>query len=383
MRWMRPGCSKVWRSSNVFWEDQPGNPVEIVTGKPEVQIVPARGTLRITLDPYPPIDEYGENNRLVMQESPVRLRIVTFEPLHLKMAEILGPAGLAVPKEKADPTLERLRGLSRHIAIQSDVAMVGAEAETVESDCRPHLRLQRFGEGLQADYGGPAPGTGFATDVHAGVRQRASDRIGGRRALQTQRDLSEETARAAEVLQAVPLLEAYVGDNYTWLFDEPMAALELLEQLQTLEPEQLTIEWPKGDPITVRRVSIGQFQFSVRSAESWFEVEGAVQIDRDLMLTMQVILDQIEKSNSRFIALGKNQYVALTRQLRRQLEGLAAGSQPTRKGGTLRVHPLAAIALEQWRDDVGRFKADKAFDTCIERFARSNPIIRICPRHSR
>jgi SNF2 family DNA or RNA helicase len=83
---------------------------------------------------------------------------------------------------------------------------------------------------------------------------------------------------------------------------------------------------------------------------------------------MQTLLDQIENSDSRFIAIGKDQYIALTRQLRRQLQGLSACGQAVRKGGALRIHPLAAIALEQWKDEVGRFEADAAFRDWVERF---------------
>jgi hypothetical protein len=38
---------------NVFWEDHPGLPVEIVRGTPEVRISPKGGRLRITMDPQP------------------------------------------------------------------------------------------------------------------------------------------------------------------------------------------------------------------------------------------------------------------------------------------------------------------------------------------
>ncbi len=353
---------------NVFWLDAPRVPVEIVSSTPELHIVPSAGKLRITMAPYPHIDEYDSNARLIIRESPVRLRVVTFQPLHMKMAEILGPHGVVVPKGQAERTLERLQGLSKHIAIQSDVAMTSAEAEAVESDCRPHLRLQRLAEGLQADLVVVPLGHQSQRAFTPGAgNTHLIESVAGR-TLQTQRDLKTETVWAAKVLRAVPMLEAGAHADYTWVFDDPSEALELLELLQTVPTELVTVEWPKGDPITVRPISVGQFQFSVRSARNWFEVEGRVQVDRDIMLQMQTLLDEIEKADSRFIAIGKDQYVVLTRHLRRQLQALAASGQSARKGKTLRVHPLAAIALEQWKDEVGRFEADEAFDACVERF---------------
>jgi len=117
----------------------------------------------------------------------------------------------------------------------------------------------------------------------------------------------------------------------------------------------------------VRSLSPQQFQLSIHSARDWFEVEGEVQVDQDLVIKMRTLLDQIESGDHRFIALGKDQYIALTRQLRKQLQWLAAGGQYVGKGDTLRIHPLAAIGLEQWKDEVGRFQADAQFEAHIER----------------
>lgn len=352
---------------NVFWADAPGMPVEVVWGTPEVRITPRGKKLHITMEPYP--DPYRwEGIRTVEKESANRLRVVKFAPVHRKMAEILGPAGMTVPKDRADEALKRLQGLSRHVAIQSNVALGGEQAETVEPDCRPRLRLQRFGEGLQVEMVVVPLGGGSLRAFTPGAgNSHLLESIAGR-SIQTQRNLKAEKARAAEAIAAIPMLEVPDECDYAWTFDNTSDALALLEQLQAVPPELLTVEWPKGDPITVRPVSARQFQFSIRSAQNWFEVEAAVQVDSNLLVKMQTLLDQIENTDSRFIAIGKDQYIALTRQLRRQLQGLAASGQSARKGGALRIHPLAAIALEQWKDEVGRFEADAAFRDWVERF---------------
>ena len=356
----------------VFWEDCPYVPVEIVEGKPEVHIVPKAGQLHICMDPYPDSNMDDDlSPSCIIKESPARVRVIIFEPMHLRMAEVLGPDGVMIPTGRSEEALKRLQGLSRHVAIQSDVALAAAEAETVEPNCHPRLRLQRLAQGLQAEMvvvplGGRtqrafAPGIGNAHLVES---------LEGK-TLQTRRKLEEETARAEQTLEAVSTLRTNPGKDYTWIVDDPMDALELLEQLQAVPPEVLTVEWPKGDPITVRSLSPQQFHLSIHSAQDWFEVEGEVQVDQDLMVKMRTLLDQIESSDNRFIALGKDQYVALTRQLRKQLQWLAAGGQYVGKGDILRVHPLAAVGLEQWKDEVGKFKADAVFNAHIERFRKA------------
>jgi len=355
----------------VFWEDRPHAPVEIVEGRPEVHIVPKGKQLHICMAPYPSAIADGSlGESFIVHESPARVRLVVFESMHLKMAEILGPDGVTVPKDCSEEALKRLQGLSRHVAIQSDVALAAAEAEIVEPDCHPHLRLQRLEQGLQAEmvvvpFGEPsqrafAPGIG---NVHL------VESVGGR-TLQIRRKLDEETARAEQALETVSMLNGNHDRDYTWVLDDPVEALELLEQLQAVPAEVLTVEWPKGDPITVRSLSPQQFHLSIHSAQDWFVVEGEVQVDQDLMIKMRTLLDQMENADTRFIALGKDQYVALTRQLRKQLQWLAAGGQYVGKGDALRVHPLAAIGLEQWKDEVGQFQADAVFNAHIERLRK-------------
>ena len=351
---------------NVFWEDHPHLPVEIVRGTPEVRIVPKGGRLCISMDPQPGPVLNGTAS-CITKESLTRVRVVVFEPVHLKMAEILSDEGVTIPKDRSEEALRRLQGMSRHVAIQSDVALAGTEAETVEPDCRPHLRLQRLDPGLQAEMvvlplGGQsqrafAPGVGNPHLVES---------IGDK-TFQTRRNFKEETDLAQRALEAAAMLNNLAGENHTWTLDDPQEALELLEQLQAVPAEVLTVEWPKGDPITVRSISAQQFHLSIHSAQDWFEVEGEVQVDQGLMIKMRALLDQIESSDSPFIALGKDQYIALSRQLRKQLQWLAAGGQYVGKSDTLRMHPLAAIGLDQWKDEIGEFQADAVFDAHLER----------------
>jgi len=350
---------------NVFWEDRPNIPVEIVQGTPEVQIAPQGGRLCIRMVPYPEGRIGTETASCITKESPTRLRVVVFEPKHLRMAEILSPDGVSIPKEQAEAALNRLHGLSKHVAIQSNIAIVAEDAEIVEPDCRPGLRLQRLNQGLRAEMvvtplGGQsqrafAPGIGNPHLVEF---------IGGK-TLQTRRALQDETDRAAAALEAIELDDE--NRNYIWTLEDPEMALGLLERLQAVNEETLLVEWPKGDPITVRSLSPQQFHLSIHSAQDWFEVQGEVRVDENLMIQMRTLLDEIENGDKQFIAIGKDQYVALTRQLRKQLQWLATGGQFAGKGNNLRLHPLAAVGLEQWKNEIGEFQTDAKFDAHIDR----------------
>jgi len=350
---------------NVFWEDHPHVPVEIVQGTPEVHIVPRADRLCIRMDPYPEPNIGADIASFITKESPTRLRVVVFEPKHMRMAEILGPDGVSIPKNQSESALNRLQGLSKHVAIQSDVALAAEDAEVVEPDSRPRLRLQRLDQGLRAEMVVTPLGSQSQRAFTPGVGNPHLVEFTGGKTLQTRRALQDEADRAAAALEAVEL-EDENGD-FVWTLDDPEMALGLLERLQAVNEETLLVEWPKGDPITVRSLSPQQFRLSIHSAQDWFEVEGEVRVDENLMIQMRTLLDEIEDSDKRFIALGKDQYVALTKQLRKQLQWLATGGQFAGKGNSLRVHPLAAIGLEQWKDEIGEFQADAKFDAHIDR----------------
>jgi superfamily II DNA or RNA helicase len=351
---------------NVFWEDHPHIPVEIVLGIPEVQITPHGGRLSIRMEPFPANDyDDGDTVSFITKESPTRVRVVVFEPKHMRMAEILGPDGVSIPKDHSEEALNRLQGLSKHVAIQSDVALAAENAEVVEPDCRPRLRLQRLEQGLRAEMVVIPLGSQSQRAFIPGVGNPHLVEFTGGKTLQTQRNLQEESVRAAAAMEAIELLDE--DGDYIWTLDDPEMALGLIERLQAVTAETLLVEWPKGDPITVRSLSPQQFHLSIHAAQDWFEVEGEVQVDQNLMIQMRTLLDEIENNDKRFIALGKDQYVALTRQLRKQLQWLATGGQFSGKGNSLRVHPLAALGLEQWKDEIGEFQADAKFDAHIDR----------------
>ena len=352
--------------ANVFWENSPHVPVEIVVGTPEVHIVPKGGRLCIRMDPCPePEITDASTASFIFKESPTRVRVVVFEPVHMRMARILGPDGVAVPKEHSEQALNRLHGLSKHVAIQSDVALAAEDAEVIEPDSRPRLRLQRLEQGLRVEMVVLPLGGQSQRAFAPGIGNPHLVEFTGGKTLQTRRRLEEETERAARALDAVELLDD--ARDYVWTLDDIEQALDLLEKLQTVPAETLIVEWPKGDPITVRSLAPQQFRLSVRSAQDWFEVEGEVRVDQDLLIKMRTLLDEIDNGDKRFIAIGKDQYIALTRQLRKQLQWLSAGGQYTGRSNALRLHPLAAIGLEQWKDEVGEFQADATFNAHIER----------------
>jgi len=352
---------------NVFWEDNPLVPVEITNSEPQIRIVPQGEHLEITLNPTP-YEEGQVKTIRVLHDAPNRLRTVQFLPMHKKIAEILGRGGIHLPDSNKTQAIERLQGLSQHIAIQSNIAMSADHAQTVEPDSRPILRLQRLGQGLQAEMIVLPLGEGSQRSFAPGQGSRHLIDSLDNTPVQTQRDLDLETDHLNQILEQVPILRDFPHTNFLWHLDEdPSDALNLLEQLQALAPETLTVLWPKGNPITVRTVSSQQFQISIRSAQDWFELDGKVNVDEDLVFKMREFLDHMNQADGSFIRISDNQYLSLTKQFRHDLNLLRATGRFKGKGNKLQIHPLAALELDTWRDQVQSFQADKAFNAHMDR----------------
>ncbi|MCH8218394.1 MAG: DEAD/DEAH box helicase [Planctomycetes bacterium] len=351
---------------HVFWEGAPETPVEIIPTEPEVHVVPKGGKLLISMTPYPEADSHVQ----ILRESPNRVRVVTFAAMHRKLARVMGPTGIAVPKAEEESVLKSLQGLSQHIGLQSDIALSGTGAQSVEPDCQPRLRLQRYGRGLQAELVVIPLGPGSQREFIPGHGNEHLIESQAGRLIQTRRDKARERALAQEVLGPIEALDGAQDQDYHWIFDDPGAALELMEQLQALPEDALQVEWPKGNPISVRCLSASQFQLSIRSAGEWFEVTGTIQVDADLVIQMRTLLEQVEQSEGRYIAIGENQYLALSRQLRQQLHLLSSAGGFRGKSNTLQLHPLAAVGLDAWRQELGQFKADAGFKSHVERLQR-------------
>jgi len=73
----------------------------------------------------------------------------------------------------------------------------------------------------------------------------------------------------------------------------------------------------------------------------------------------------LDKTSSRFIPLGDGQFLALTQEFRKRLDELRSFSENHGKG--VRFHPLAALGLEDFMDEVGNLKADKHWKTHIKK----------------
>jgi superfamily II DNA or RNA helicase len=349
----------------LFWFDAPGTRVELLPGEPELLVKAAREHVTISL--RPPINE-SSGDVVVSRETPTRLRVVRVRDEHRRIGAIVGEA-LVVPLEAEVRVLQAIGAISSIVTVQSDIGASAADIEKIAADARMHVHLLPYQHGLRMRIlVRPLPNTGAYYAPGSGAERVIADFNGIR--TEAKRDLNAEREAARQLLADCRALEGAEEEHGEWLLGQPIACLELVSELQELDPAQVVIGWPEGEPFRVsKKVSSQSVRVNIKRDKDWFAANGEVAIDEGRVMDLRQLLDKVRSSDGRFVALGDNQFLALTNELHRRLLDVAAFTDAD--GEVLRVHPLASFALEELALGAGGVEADKAWRAHIKKMADS------------
>ncbi len=335
----------------VFLEKSGHVPVEVVAGEPELMVEEQDGYLFIHF-----LQDIGEGKVAVWQETPTRFRVMEINEEHKKVAEITGRDGLRIPVAASGQVLNAIGNIASFMTVHSSINVGAAEqgAQIVESDSTVHIHIIPYGSGFRLEMfvqpfsrRGPylKPGAGVA-NLMAEVNERR---------MQTRRNLLLEEEKAREVEESCPILDLAIDleqeNDREWHMLDPEECLQALLELEEIR-DKVVLEWPEGEKIAVRRrAGVNQLNLNIRTGQQdWFALSGHVQVDQDQVIDLKSLLDKVRESHSRFIPLGKGQFLALTQEFRDRLEELIqfgdTGSQSETEDDEIKVHPLAALALE-------------------------------------
>jgi superfamily II DNA or RNA helicase len=370
---------------NVYFADEAGAriPLELVRKEVEVMLRNAgNGQLAVSMEPTVDLDDIddteSETTYHAVDDTPTRWFTYRIDPEHKRLAKIVGQGNkLVVPETAKERLLAAVAALSSKIKVHSDVGGAGLpEAEKVPADSRPHFHLLPHDQGLRVEsLVCPIPEIGSHYAPGRGgqvVFAQNEDHH-----LQTERDLKEEQRQVGSVMEASATLAAHANTGhgeFEWIIEHPEDCLELLDDLHSLG-DAVIIAWPQGEAFRLKSsVSFGAFRMSIRSAEDWFTASGEIQIDDDLVYSMKQIMALLDDSSAlgRFVKLEDGQFLALTREFRKRLDELRAFTSPGR-GDTLRIHPLAAHAVNELAEDF-QLKADKKWRQHLKRLAEADDL---------
>ena len=349
----------------VYWLDAPETRVDLLAAEPELLIKENQGQLWLRLQP--PLPDNG-SCMVVTKETPTRLRVITIIDEHRRIAAIVGN-GLAVPLHAKEQVLQAIRAISSLVTVQSDIGGGGGagDIEQIEADARLHVHLLPYQQGLKMQILVRPLAKGAYYSPGSGAESVIAEVSG--KPVQARRNLNAEREAQRQLIKRCLALEATDEEHGEWLLGQPVSCLQLLIELQELQeraPEHLLLAWPEGESFKVSKpIEAKQMRLSIKSDKDWFAASGELQIDETTVLDLRTLLELIRNSKDRFIELKDKQFLALSSELHRRLLDLAAYGESHGKG--VRVHPLAAFALEELASDVGGLKADKLWKGHLQR----------------
>ena len=128
------------------------------------------------------------------------------------------------------------------------------------------------------------------------------------------------------------------------------------------------MEWPEGKRLSVRaEVSAANLSLKIARARDWFQMDGEVSVDGELVLDMRDLLSRLDRAQGRFVPLADGSFLALTEQFRKQLERLSGISEDHGKGRRMPI--LAGVAARDLAEEAGQIKADKEWKAFVERLS--------------
>lgn len=357
----------------IFLEKSPSINVEFVKGEPEILVEQTGSRIRVKFST--PLT--GGNVELV-RETPTRFKVIELSEEHKRIAKILGERGLSVPETAKEEVLNAIGSISSLVTVHSDIGGKSKDIVEAEADPTPHLHLLPAGTGFRLEMfvkpfkdAGPhlKPGVGTANVIAE---------IDGKR-MQAHRDLVLEESLAETVEGGCSILSKLPEPDRLWFLEDPEDCLQVLLDLKEMQEKgSLIVDWPEGEKLRVtREVAWDHLRMKIRGRSDWFELSGDLKVDDNLVLDMKQLLELLQSGRSRFIPLGDGQFLALTREFRKRLEELNSYSE--RRGKALRVHPLAALAIEDFTDRLTHLDADDAWKFRLKRIKDAQNFVPVVP----
>jgi len=345
----------------LFRYDNPTIPIELSEVKPELIIEEKPGRFEIKFSH--PISE-GDIN--INQETPTRFNLINADPAHLAIAKALGGQSAAIPSAAKKQLGEILKGISNLVPIHSALTHAEEDLPTKRGNANIHVHIMPFGDGFKLEmFAKPLvteppyfkPGKG---------RKEFVAEIKKKRTL-VKRTLSKEKQNAQKVATECPTLQQVEHYQGEWTFEETETCLNILLELEPLKESGLvTLEWPKGEKVRLNQhAGFGQFSMRIDKDNDWFGVTGELKLDNNKILDMKRLLELIENTDSRFVEISDGQFVALTKNFRKKLAEMNSMMYETKDG--MRIHGLAAAALEDFTSEVNELEVAKEWKQQVNR----------------
>jgi len=343
----------------LFLEDKNETHIKLIKGAPEIQVTKKGKYLTIKMTPQ--LDE--DRSFCLIEQTATQWKVIQSTAEQRQLASLIGDS-LKIPEEAKDKVLSSMSAIAPFVDIHSDIGGNASEAESVDADDTIHMLLSPLEEGLKIEartqiFGnrGPYyhPGTGGQTIIAE---------VDGKR-LQTTRNLKLEQKNIRILVDQCPELNNIEMVHDEWLIMDPEICLEILLELK--EQKGAIISWPEGEKLKINQtIGLADFKMVIKKENNWFSANGEVKLDDGQVMNMQRLMELTKNAKGRFISLADGQFIALTDTFKSRISELHAFGEE--QDDKIMLHPLAALALDDMANEVGKLKSDKAWKSYISRF---------------
>jgi len=337
----------------LFLTESATTPVEFEAGEPEL-LVEERGEF-LHIQFAQPI---STDNINYYRETPTRVKIISINDNHRRIAQITGKNGMTVPLSASEQVLTAIGNISSFMTVHSAIAADSTDDRTgnitfVEADSLIYIHLIPYGTGFRLEmFVKPFAEGGHYLKPGQGVENIMAE-VKGRR-VQTKRNLALEEEKARDVEELCPILDLAIDmeqdNDREWHLQDPDDCLQALMELQAIR-DKVKIEWPEGEKLTITgKASLENLNLKIRTnRQNWFAMSGHLSLDQGRVIELRELLARIKAAPGRFIEIADGQFVALTQEFKKRLEDMnffSDGFQDENSDEIL-IHPLAAMGLEK------------------------------------
>ena len=332
-----------------------GDRLVVERGAPKIRVLREPQHMRIVLDP----PQLADLPFVVFRPSPGRVVVYEASPELRRVAEVLTRGGgLEVPEQERGrlaQTLTRLTG-TLGVSVEGEIEL---GARRVAADPRPVIALGWEDPMLVGSIrvaplgvGGPHLMHGVGTPkVIAEVATRAKHEV-----LECTRDLDLERTKLKALWNRCPTLSSFAGDRAELCAPSLVDALEILLELEALGDE-VVVAWQAGKQLRAPRVlDLESLEMGVGLGKRWLDVTAQLAVDEDRVLDFRALLGG--RTGERFVALGRQRFVALTDRLRKRIDELENLGFLDDAG--LHASPALLPALEDLASDLDHVTFDHA-----------------------
>ena len=314
---------------------------------------------------------YGEGRDQFVLKMPMpgKVEVIDVPTEKFRFIESLHKVG-PMPEAARDKLTAVLEKLSAKIPVMSDLLKNASTLEKKKGDAKITVQIspdENRGYAVRAVVR-PLEGSGVICAPGEGQEYLAAKADGT--PVQVVRNLKKEKANFEALTKALDFLDENREDETHWSVSVE-GCLELLNTVR--ERKDVVLEWPEGAKFRVSRPTVGfeAMKLSVGKIGNWFEVTGEVKLDGKTKLKMAEVLRLVREAKGNFIALGDNEYVALTESLKKQLAALDRLTTGTKNP---QVSVFNADVISDFEKNGAQVEADKAFRTLTERIQKASDV---------